>query len=70
MSTSDFNSDDFHKQRLRVIRNGDIVSDSGWQEDSGCQVRVVVRAGRMRMDRAAWFVSMVFGEGQQTEDVG
>ena len=69
MPDLDFTSDDFHRQRLRAIRAGDIVSDSGWYEESGLEFRIVVRADVRNPDRAAWFGDMIFGSQQSDEEV-
>ena len=69
MPTVNFSSNELHKQRTRVIRVGDIVIDTGWFEDSGAEIRIVVQADVRTMERAAWFSEMVFGDRQPAREV-
>ena len=69
MSTPDFNPNDLHTQRMRVIRVGDIVSDTGWRTISSFQVRVVVHASKRTEERSTWFTDMVFGDQHRAEEV-
>ena len=73
MPSWDFNSDSFHKGRVRTVRIGDIVLDAGVQEFKGYQVQVVVTAGARTVDRSNWFQEMIFGsqseEGESDREV-
>ena len=38
----------------------DVVLDTGWQEYSGVQVRLVVAGGERSLVRKKWFETMIF----------
>ena len=73
MPSKDFNSDTFHKGRIRTVRIGDVVIDGGVQEFRGYQVQVVVMAGARTIDRSNWFQDMIFGsyneDGESDKEV-